>query len=165
MLLNSITFHLLRTAGWSQRGMRSSPVAPSPRCDACVLCTGPHMRFVPRVIALPGQHFSHFANKPGMTNQCVIHVFPPFQIRYSINTNSQQLRQDRCFYSELVPSPPGDILKAEQHWWDTLKVTFPQWDRLGDIHLPRRAASPGRRGCRSPFFHLAFLPALRNISQ
>lgn len=53
----------------------------------------PHMRFVPRVIALPGQHFSHFANKPGMTNQCVIPVFPLFQIRYSINTNSQQLRQ------------------------------------------------------------------------
>lgn len=165
MLLNSITFHLLRTAGSSQRGMRSSPVAPSPRCDACVLCTGRTcVLFQGSLLSQVSIFLTLQINQAWQTN--VSSLFFPSS-RYAIQSIPipSSYDKDRCFYSELVPSPPGDILKAEQHWWDTLKVTFPQWDRLGDIHLPRRAASPGRRGCRSPFFHLAFLPALRNISQ
>lgn len=112
----------------------------------------PHMYLVPRVIALPGQHFSHFASKSGMTNQCVIHVF--LSSRNVVQSISIPNGYDKggCFYSELGPSPPGGILEVEQHWMDTLKVTSPQWDTLGDMHLPRSAASPGRRRCRSPHF-------------
>lgn len=74
-----------------------------------------HMYLVPRIIALPGQHFSHFSSKSGMTKQCVIHVFLPS--RYAIQSIPipSGNHQGGCFYSERAHSPPGGITTLNRH--------------------------------------------------
>lgn len=65
-----------------------------------------HMYLVPRVTALPGQHFSHFSRKSGVTNQCVIHAF--LSPKYAVQSISIPNGYDKgkCLYSGLVYSQP-----------------------------------------------------------
>lgn len=128
-----------------------------------------HLYLVPRVIALPGQHFSHFSSKSGMTNQCVIHVFPPFQIRCSINTNSQWLQQRPVLFLWARALPAwrhhGGPTTLNGHIESDITPMRYTWKHSSSLKGRPRKDRVEKSTLSQTIFPPGLSPALRNISQ
>lgn len=130
----------------------------------------PCMYLVPRVIALPGQHFSHFTSKSGMTNQCVIHVF--LSSRYAVQSIPIPNGYDkgRCFHSELGPSPAWRHTNGSTALIGHIESNITP-SGYAQRHLSSwKCCKPRKERVQKPIllhtiFPPSLFPALRNISQ